>query len=88
MTDELAAGDELALRNAAAFDWGPRDREFFSSAWPEVVACLAPGGTLIVALRDHLRAGQWCAVAGWCPEATSESVAGVPSRGNPPPGRC
>ena len=57
-------GSELAASNRGA-RLEPAYREFFTSAWPEVAASLTPGGTLVVALRDHLRGVQWCAVAGW-----------------------
>lgn len=49
---------ELSSGSAAGLQWGRRYRIFHRRAWAEATRVVKPGGTLILNIKDHVRAGQ------------------------------
>lgn len=60
-----ALGAELHPDNSGALQWGPEYRDFHKRAWAEAVRVLAPGGRMILNIKDHVRAGRRQPVAAW-----------------------
>lgn len=58
-------GRPLTPGNAGAMQWGPEYRALHERAWTEARRVLAPGGRLILNIKDHIRGGKRQRVSGW-----------------------
>ena len=58
-------GRRLCERNGAGMQWGRRYREFHARACAEMVRVLAPGGWLILNIKDHIRDHDEQGVPAW-----------------------
>lgn len=60
-----AYGAKLHPDNAGQMQWGERYRQFHVQAWDEVRRVLEPGGTFVLNISDHIRAGERVYVSTW-----------------------
>lgn len=60
-----ALGRKLTDGNAGAMQWGPEYRALHIAAWTEAARVLAPGGLLLLNLKDFIRKGQRVFVSEW-----------------------
>ena len=58
-------GRDLHSDNAGRMQWGPKYRRFHEQAWTEARRVLTPGGTFVLNIKDHIRAGKVMAVTQW-----------------------
>lgn len=58
-------GRQLTEGSSAGMQWGDEYRVFHSAAWAKVHSLLAPGGTFIVNVKDHIRKGVKQPVSTW-----------------------
>jgi DNA modification methylase len=65
MTYAAALGRIPSPGSAAAMQWGREYRAFHRSVWAEARRALRPGGTIVVNVSNHIRAGKVQHVAEW-----------------------
>lgn len=65
MTYASEIGRPLHPDNSGALNWGPKYRDFHTRAWKEARRVLAPGGTFVLNIKDHIRAGQRVTATAW-----------------------
>lgn len=58
-------GRMLHPDNSGQLQWGDKYREFHLKAWREVKRVLESGGTFILNVSDHIRAGERMRVSDW-----------------------
>lgn len=81
-------GRKLTEGNTGAMQWGPEYREVHAAIWAECYRVLAPGGRMIVNVKDHIRKGEVVPVSAWhsaCLTATGFQIVEaweVPCPGN------
>jgi len=51
-------GRPLDPDNSGQLQWGPKYRAFHEQAWAEAVRVLRPGGTFVLNVKNHVRAGE------------------------------
>ena len=65
MTYRHQLGRALHPDNSGQLQWGPKYQNFHTVAWEEAIRVLKPGGSFILNISDHIRAGKVIAVADW-----------------------
>ena len=58
-------GRKLSDNNSGGMQWGEKYRTLHFKAWQECFRVLKKGGTFILNISDHIRAGQVIAVTDW-----------------------
>jgi tRNA G10 N-methylase Trm11 len=58
-------GRPLHPNNSGAEQWGPRYRTMLERSWREAIRVLRPGGTFLLVISDHVRAGKVQRVTEW-----------------------
>lgn len=58
-------GRALHPDNSGGLQWGEEYREFHRRAWKEAARVLRPGGSFVLNIKDHTRAGARQAVSAW-----------------------
>lgn len=58
-------GRPLHPDNSGAMQWGDEYKRFHEQAWAEAERVLAPGGVMVLNIKDHVRDGLRRHVAGW-----------------------
>lgn len=56
---------DLHPDNGGALQWGAKYRDFHRQVWAEARRVLVEGGTFIINIKDHIRAGALQPVTGW-----------------------
>lgn len=65
MTYACQIGRELHPDNGGALQWGPKYRDFHQQVWTEARRVLVEGGTFVLNIKDHIRAGALQPVTDW-----------------------
>lgn len=58
-------GRKLTAGNTGAMQWGTEYRNVHADIWAECFRVLAPGGRMIVNVKDHIRKGEVVLVSAW-----------------------
>jgi tRNA G10 N-methylase Trm11 len=65
-------GRDLNTDNAGRLQWGPKYRDFHQRTWLEARRVLAPAGTLVLNIKDHIRDGKVQEVTWWHEKTLTE----------------
>lgn len=58
-------GHKLSEGNTGSMQWGPEYRNVHADIWAECFRVLAPGGRMVVNVKDHIRKGELVPVSAW-----------------------
>ena len=58
-------GADAEEGDVSGMQWGDAYRRAMTAVWAECCRVLAPGGVLVVEVKDHIREGRWIEVAEW-----------------------